>query len=381
MGVSTFFMFFGGTNFAFMNGGNIVGYSGVETKPGYIPDVTSYDYDAPITEYGHYTAKYDTTQELIAAYDPLYSLIQRPTRPEIPSLTTYPDVTFSQYLPYWDLVKAVPGSAREVRVKPTPMEQLNINNGNGQSYGYIIYRKEVQISFGDVLTIRGHPRDLVQVLVNGVQVNPIIATPGDLGTKFGSWALRDSELIMNHLEDCETLCTLDLMVENMGRANFGSPHNYQQLKGIWEGDILLDGQVLDNWEHIALEMKPEWLEGLEGWKGYNLEDNLYPGPRMLRGNLDLGYRETAVDTFFDYDCSEGCQQWIHGAVFINGFNIGRYNQAGPQKSLYIPGPIIKPNHDNEVLVFENYIGSDTMKFTDQPNYGKPISNKQDRSFL
>jgi len=380
-GSVNFFMFFGGTNFAFMNGANILGYNGVEVPPGYEPDVTSYDYDAPITEYGHYTDKYDATLDMIAAYDPMFSLIQRPPRPEIPSLTTYPDVTFMQYLPYWDLVEAVPETAREILVKPTPMEKLNINNGNGQSYGYIIYRKEVQISVGSVLKIRGHPRDLLQVLVNGVQVNDIIATPGDLGSSFGSWALRDSEFtFVDHLEGCETLCTLDLMVENLGRANFGSPHNYQQFKGLWEGDVLLDGQVLDNWEHIALEMKPEWLAGLDSWKGYSLEDNLHPGPRLLRGNLDLGYRETLVDTFFDYDCSDGCQQWIHGAVFVNGFNIGRYHQTGPQKSLYIPGPILKANHDNEVIVFENYIGSDTMKFTDQPNYGSPVSNKQDQFF-
>lgn len=62
-------------------------------------------------------------------------------------------------------------------------------------------------------------------------------TPGiynliDLGQNFGSWAVRDAEYeLLSHLEDCEAGCTLDLMVENMGRANFGAPHNFEQKKG------------------------------------------------------------------------------------------------------------------------------------------------------
>ena len=47
------------------------------------------------------------------------------------------------------------------------------------------------------------------------------------------------------------------------------------------------------------------------------------------------------DTFFDYDCSPECTEWKHGALFVNGFNVGRYHQAGPQKTLYIPGPLLK----------------------------------------
>ena len=66
------------------------------------------------------------------------------------------------------------------------------------------------------------------------------------------------------------------------------------------------------------------------------------------------------------------QDWKHGAVFVNGFNVGRYHTAGPQKTLYIPGPLLRPG-TNEILVFENYLGSDTMTFTDTPNYGTPSS--------
>jgi len=367
-GSVNFFMFFGGTNFGFMNGANVIGYNGVETAPWYEPDITSYDYDAPITEYGHYNPKYTTTQEMIAAYDPLYGLLSHPPIPDVIPLTTYPDVSLTEFIPYWDLIENIPDEKREVLVKPTPMEQLNINDGNGQSYGYIVYRKEVQINPGSVLQIRGHPRDLAQVMINGVQVNPAIVTQSDLGKNFGSWSLRDAEFtLQSDLEGCETVCTLDIMVENCGRVNFGSPHNYQQHKGLWEGDVLLDGQVIDNWEHIAVEMDPAWLAQLNSWQPYNLEEHTHTGPRLLRGVLTVNDIEPA-DTFFDFDCSDGCQDWLHGVVIVNGFNVGRYWQAGPQKSLYIPGPLLQQG-DNEIVVFENYLGSDVMKFTDVPNYG------------
>ena len=66
------------------------------------------------------------------------------------------------------------------------------------------------------------------------------------------------------------------------------------------------------------------------------------------------------------------QDWKHGAVIVNGFNIGRYYVVGPQKTLYIPGPLLRPG-DNEIIVFENYLGSETLKFTDTPSYGSPSS--------
>ena len=61
-GSVNFYMFHGGTNFAFMNGANILGYNGLEFSPSYVPDVTSYDYDAPLSESGGYTAKYNATR-------------------------------------------------------------------------------------------------------------------------------------------------------------------------------------------------------------------------------------------------------------------------------------------------------------------------------
>lgn len=97
---------------------------------------------------------------------------------------------------------------REVSTNLKAMEQLSLNNGNGQSYGYIVYRKKLSIRQGSVLSMRGRPRDLLlvnkaclllttlfsihhplQVLVNGVMVNEPILKMADL-SKFGSWAVK-----------------------------------------------------------------------------------------------------------------------------------------------------------------------------------------------
>ena len=64
---------------------------------------------------------------------------------------------------------------------------------------------------------------------------------------------------MKNDESSDYECVLDLMVENMGRSNFGKPHQFDQKKGIWEGPILLDDVPLNDWEIIPLEFKGEWI--------------------------------------------------------------------------------------------------------------------------
>ena len=84
------------------------------------------------------------------------------------------------------------------------------------------------------------------------------------------------------MKGCESGCTLDIMVENLGRANFGAPHNFEQKKGLWEGDVLLDDAPLDDWEHISVEMKPDWLASLASWEPYIAAEQTQVGPRLFR---------------------------------------------------------------------------------------------------
>ena len=149
-------------------------------------------------------------------------------------------------------------------------------------------------------------------MVNGVQVNEGVYNLADLGRNFGSYGLRDAEFEFSdqQVAECGGGCTLDLMVENLGRANFGAPHNFEQKKGLWEGDVLLDEEPLDDWEHIAVEMTEDWLASLTSWQSYVASEQRLVGPRLLRGNLDMGKElpesGSFADTFFDYDC-ELCQ--------------------------------------------------------------------------
>ena len=151
---------------------------------------------------------------------------------------------------------------------------------------------------------------------------------------------------MTGVPACDTTCTVDLFVENLGRTNYGKPHEFDQRKGLTE-EVLLNDEVLTDWEIIALEFKSSWVSGLTGWETYDREDNLHYAPRVLKGELNiLGDPE---DTFFDFNCEDGCTDWLHGALFVNGFNMGRYFQPGPLKTLYIPGPFLKSG-PNEVTV-------------------------------
>lgn len=367
-GSVNFYMFHGGTNLGFMNGANILGFSGLEVPPVYVPDVTSYDYDAPLSESGQYTPKYYATREMIAAYDPLYDVIDRVEPPEEPAHFNYGQIEMLEMMSFADIVSGISSDKILVYEKPVSMEELEINEGNGQDYGYLVYRKTVEVSPGSVLKVRGHIRDLGQVMIDGVMVSEPLTTIHLLNT-FGSWAIRDSEFTIP--EGISGSVVLELMVENLGRANFGVPHTFDQRKGIWQGDILIDDQVINDWEHIPLEMTGELIKSFKGWRSIDRSlESLPLGPKLLRGLLNV---EQPLDTFFDYSCSE-CLDWLHGAVWVNGFNIGRYFQTGPQRTLYIPGPLLKPG-ENEIVVFENYAGSTQLRFTDTPNLGEPLQSQ------
>ena len=85
---------------------------------------------------------------------------------------------------------------------------------------------------------------------------------------------------------------------------------------------------------------------MRGWKSFSKKANEVFGPKVFRGTLVVE-DEVPSDTYFDFGCSPECADWLHGSLFVNGFNIGRYHTAGPQKTLYIPGPFLKQGN-NEV---------------------------------
>ena len=129
----------------------------------------------------------------------------------------------------------------------------------------------------------------------------------------------------------KALAILDIVVENLGRVNYGEPHNFFQKKGLWEGPVSLDGVDLTDWTIIPLEFKGSWVRSLQNWRPFTSAQA--PGPLLVRGSFLVN---TVADTFVDMS------GWGKGVVFVNGFNLGRYwSTVGPQKTLYLPAPLLK----------------------------------------
>lgn len=235
---------------------------------------------------------------------------------------------------------------------PISMELLPINNMSGQSFGYIVYRyKLLDIPANSTLTIGGRVCDTVVVLINGELVSKPLNSANDLNG-FGFWRQEDSQLSLGPKEWVNA--TLDLLVENWGRVNFGRIEQFNQFKGIWQEGVSLNDEELINWEIIPLEFKKPWNNALTYWNKVTKTKSL--GPALYKAQL---YVESPKDTFVDM------QNWCKGIVIINGFVLGRYSRIGPQQTLYLPAPFIQTGN-NTIIVFEHYYGSDVISFSDKP---------------
>lgn len=287
------YMAHGGTSFGFMAGANY-GRS-------YEPDTTSYDYDAPIDEAGRPTAKFSALRAIIEKHLPRGERL-----PELPAALpaiTIPEFTLREYAPLEQLLRA-PYTAR----RPLPMEVL------GQAYGLIWYRTRMQDAVADTLQPL-ELRDYARAYVNGRE-------------------LGELERSRQHVTLPVRLAAgdrLDILVENMGRINFGAKLQ-DNLQGITER-VLVGQQELTDWEVYALPLRD--LSGLR----YSAQVGSGPGFHRARFTL-----AQTGDTFLDVrGCGKGC-------VWVNGHNLGRYWDRGPQQTLFLPGCWLRRG-TNEVVVF------------------------------
>ncbi|KAK9873770.1 hypothetical protein WA026_002127 [Henosepilachna vigintioctopunctata] len=311
------YMFHGGTSFGFMNGANL--NNGEDDNSGYQPDTTSYDYDSPLTEAGDYTEKYVIVKKLLKEHNKVITKL--PLTPSITEKIQYPTINVENVMWFDDIIANVQNSI--VSSDIVSMEQLPINNNSGQSYGYILYRKtNIDIPSNSILTIEGRVCDSVIVLVNGILVSKPLTQSKDLNG-FGFWRLKDSTLNLGP-SDLKN-ATLDLLVENWGRVNFGLLYQFNQFKGLWQGDVLLNSQKIKSWNIYPLEFKKNWNNNLIGWR--QSHDRQTPGPSLYKAVL---YVKNPKDTFIDME------DWTKGIVIVNGFVLGRYARIGPQQTLYLP---------------------------------------------
>jgi len=301
-----FYMFHGGTNFGFYNGAN---------NPEYAPTITSYDYDVLLSESGDPTPKFYAVRSVIEQYQKLDPLVL----PEPIKKQAYGTIQMTESIGLLSQLEVL-GTRTQIAY-PVTMEKL------GQDYGFILYTTQVT-----------GPREKTKLVLQDVRDRAIVY----LDHQYIGVIERDrSELQELELIIPASGAKLSILVENLGRTNYGP--FLRDCKGITEG-VRLGNQFLFDWEiHTlplnnlhSLTFKP--VSGQEALPEGDRSDQ----PVFYRGTLNIN--ETA-DTFINMS------GWTKGVVYVNGFNLGRYWERGPQKTLYIPAPLLKLGN-NEIVIFE-----------------------------
>ena len=305
-----FYMFHGGTNFGFMNGSNYF------TK--FTPDVTSYDYDAPLSEDGKITEKYRVFQEIIKKYRDFEEI---PLSTKI-TQKAYGVVKAEKTVRLFDIL---PQLAQAHGVEGTDLPCME---KAGQDYGYIIYETKNAASSSTLKIENGHDR-----IIGYKNQQPC-------------FTLFDRETAGEQKIDLAAGDKLTLMVENLGRVNFADKIPFQR-KGI-NGKVLADGTALTNWNYYCLNLDSTQLAKIN-WDAPSCKDDT--------GVTGTDKASTPTFTRLTFDVTEACDTyldftgWGKGCIFLNGFNLGRFWEIGPQKRLYVPAPLLKTGK-NELIIFE-----------------------------
>ena len=290
------YMFHGGTSFGFMSGANW-------DHETYEPDVTSYDYDSPVSESGALTKKFYAFRDVIAKRRPGVVL---PDPPAALPVEEIPEFALEKVAPLWDF---------DFSKSPT-VERPRYMESFGQSYGYILYRTRVKEAATGELVLPAL-RSYARVYLNRKQV-------GTMDRR-----MKQDRIALQAAANDE----LDLLVEGTGRINFSIELRHER-RGI-NGPVTLAGPELTGWQVTPLPMDD--LSSLR-FRPAGAKD---AGPAFYQGHFDL---QTLGDTFLD---TRGLGK---GAVWINGHALGRFWNVGPQQTLFVPAPWLKKG-TNEVIVF------------------------------
>ena len=288
----------GGTNFGFTAGANA--FSATQ----YQPDLTSYDYDAPISEQGQATPKYYMLRNLISKYVK-YKI---PAVPQAAKAISIPAITLSPLTSIWQqLPKPF------LSPQPQPMEYYD------QNQGLMLYRTELIGHKKGTLTIT-EPHDYAMVFVDGKLIDTVYRDGGKWNIKIPESSSKDP--------------VLDILVEGMGHINFAQ--YIIDRKGITDR-VTLNGMTLMDWQIYPLPMTEAFIKTLKPTKAEADAKGIF-----FKGTFNL--QETG-DTFFDLS------NYAKGIIYVNGHNLGRYWNTGPQQRLYCPASWLKKG-SNEILVFD-----------------------------
>lgn len=322
------YMFHGGTNFNF--------WAGANHGKGYEPTTTSYDYNAPLTEWGDYTPLYHELRKIMLEYQGI-DPADLPLPPS-PVYQTIGEVKLTDYASLKNNVNKIGRKHR--RANTASMEDL------GQNYGYLVYHTQFKGKYVPQMLHLDGVHDRAYVYVNGKFAKTVWRNrKRSFLDAFKKNYNPDRQSML--LTDCKNGATIDIFVEAMGRVNYGK--EIYDRKGI--GAVSLATQNLFGWDIYTLPM--DNLERLE----YDGEKQT---PCFLRGTFRAGKG----------DCFVRLDGFKKGFVTVNGFNLGRYWEIGPQRTLYLPGVLLKENGENEIVVFEQEgYGAPSVKITDRPDLG------------
>lgn len=313
------YMFIGGTNFGFTSGANHY-----ET---FAPDVTSYDYDALLSECG------DTTEKYFAVRNVLQNYVQGnlpPVPPNAPK-RAYGSVVLAERASLFGNLFALSRPQRSD--VPKPMEAY------GQGYGYILYRTTLGRRYENAELSFERIGDRAHVFLGGACVATLYVNDKEYRVKFSA----------------EKGATLSILCENMGRTNFGAKMMYK--KGI-VGRCLIDEKIHFGWEVYPLPM--DALSSLNfGSAGNTAAGDAAGGNEASFNTADGNGAECGVPAFYRgkffaddrADTFLLTENFKKGFVTINGFNLGRYWEIGPQKTLFVPKYILRQG-ENEIILFE-----------------------------
>jgi len=288
------YMAHGGTTFGLWSGAD---------RP-FKPDTSSYDYDAPISEAGWPTAKFFRTRELFAKFLLPGETISDPPATN-PAIAIAP-VDVTECAPVLDnLPEAIPDS------EVCTMEKYN------QGHGCILYR--ARVSEGPASTLEARAvHDFGFVFLDGRRV-------GVMDRRISNFKVR--------LPERKEPATVDILVEAMGRVNFGQ-EVYDQ-KGI-HGPVKLGGTDLTQWRIFPLPLDNVMLNRLK----FSMAKS--DGPAFWRSTVDI---EKPGDTFLDM------RSWGKGVVWANGHCLGRFWNIGPTQTAYAPGCWLRAGR-NEIVILD-----------------------------
>lgn len=324
-----FYMFHGGTNFGFTAGAN--------QNPGkaYEPTVTSYDYCALLNEWGDYTPAYHEVREILCAYQG----IEMTELPESPKLQTIGNVELTEFASLFDNLSNI--AEKHYAPVPESMEYFN------QNFGLIYYETVISGKYDiSPLNIKG-VHDFGYVYFDDKykkRISRLEYTSESKGLKALFSKKNSGKFLMSAINGNRKI---GVLVDAMGRVNYGE--HMTDRKGIT--DIYIGNQRQMGYDVYTIPL--DNLDKLE-YKADKKEV-----PLFLKGSFKAESNK---------DCFVHLNGFKKGYVWVNGFNLGRYWEIGPQKSLYLPGALLKEENEINVLEMEG-ISNPTVSITDKHNLG------------